>query len=130
MQFSMKKISLLILLVAMCLSVLGCQLVIDRHEGDNTAPVDSVTEPAAPDTEYTPDTPPVTEDDTTEILDTEPATSEPDTTETDTTEEPELPVEPEFVHPLTGLAETKSLQRKGPLLWLKLLWNLKSPLLS
>ena len=54
MQFSMKKISLLILLVAMCLSVLGCQLVIDRHEGDNTAPVDSVTEPAAPDTEYTP----------------------------------------------------------------------------
>ena len=92
MQFSIKKISILVLLVAMCLSVLGCQLVIDRHEGDNTAPVDSVTEPATPDTEYTPDTPPVTEDDTTEIPDTEPATSEPETTEPDTTEEPELPV--------------------------------------
>ena len=114
MQFSMKKISLLILLVAMCLSVLGCQLVIDRHEGDNTAPVDSVTEPAAPDTEYTPDTPPVTEDDTTEIPDTEPATSAPDTTEPDTTEEPELPVEPEFVHPLTGLAAETDLSAKRP----------------
>ena len=110
MQFSMKKISIFVLLFAVCLSMLGCQLVIDRHEGDFTAPVDSVTEPAVPDTT---DTEPDTED-TTVPDTTEPVTSDEETTVPDTTEEPEIPEEPEFIHPLTGLAADTDLSGKRP----------------
>lgn len=111
---SIRKISVFALLLILCLSMIGCQIVIDRHENDDTAPLDSVTEPAAPDTVDTPDTTPSTEDATTEGQDIEPTTSEQETTEPDTTDVIEIPAEPEFIHPLTGLAAEEDLSAKRP----------------
>lgn len=114
MQQRIRKISLFALLLILCLSMIGCQLVIDRHEGDGTSPLDSATEPAAPDTVDTPDTPPATEDDTTVPPETEPAVSETETDEPETTDVIEIPDEPEFIHPLTGLAADADLSAKRP----------------
>ena len=114
MQRCIKKIGTFVLLLVLCLSMIGCQIVIDRHEGDGTAPLDPVTEPAVPDTTHAPDTAPATEDDTTAAQDTEPIASEPEATEPEATDVVEIPEEPEFIHPLTGLAAESDLSAKRP----------------
>ena len=114
MRYCIRKISIIVLLMTLCLSMIGCQLVIDRHEGDGTAPLDSAPAPVGPDTVDTSDTPPATEDDTTAAPDTEPVASETETTEPETTDVIEIPDEPKFIHPLTGLAADEDLSAKRP----------------
>lgn len=104
MQYGIKKIGLIFLLLVVCLCVFGCHIVVDHGENKGTAPVDSDTEPEVPDTT------PATSDDTTEP----PVTSEPETSAPDTTEVIEIPEEPAHIHPLTGLASDTDLSGKRP----------------